>query len=41
MLIIDATGIHAVIDGQRHRLSDARGLRGFALQCLIADIERD
>jgi hypothetical protein len=41
MLIIDKTGIHAVVDGVAVRFDDGRGLRGRALQCLIADLERD
>lgn len=40
VLIIDKTGVYAQIDGDRHRLADHRALRGIALQCMIADLER-
>lgn len=41
VLIINATGIYTVIDGVTLRFDDGRGLRGRALQCLIADQQRD
>lgn len=41
VLIIDTSGVQVLIDGKAIRVSDGRGLRGIALQCLIADLERD
>lgn len=39
--IIDKTGFHVLIDGTRHLIGDGLGLRGIALQCIRADLERD
>lgn len=39
--IIDKTGFHVLIDGTRHQISDGFGLRGIALQCIRADLERN
>ena len=40
VLVIDRSGVYALIDGVRHRMDDGSGLAGIALRCLVALHER-
>lgn len=39
VLVIDRSGIYALIDGKKHRISDRIGLVGIAMRCLAAHME--
>lgn len=41
VLIIDATGIHSVVNGVRICFNDGRGLIGISVQCQLAYMERE